>query len=472
MSTAPRRAAMLLSLSLAASLLHGCAPKTYDDPIAVMDASGADIDKRTEAAAQAERQSPTDPRRIEALNNILWHRNYSRTEQIYAVGQLIKYDEANFRTNIRKRINLIGSYDVLEPIYKEAVARKWTDFTPTAVRCYARPVHGMAEKDRPEARVIEQLNPGKTVEEVVFEVFADVKDLATPEERTAAWALINRIAPRDRVQTLLAKAPDSTPLVIDLRACLADLKTFPRDKEGVIWLMFLRDSKRAAWWSNAKAAVAKLNAEQLSGLELRHMPVITLLDSATLSADRATLARQLAASIESTEHFFNSPTYDGQSKDYPQTLRESADKLTWADLATIRVLLGAVRQPAVIQSLLAQAEADRTDTSTERGGALLASGSGFEARAFDPQIRRHDLKFVASQAMFDAIYTGLAHYHFHAQEFNNRDFAGPGAGDLEFADGHHMNCLVFTFVGKGRLNVDYYQAGGTVIDLGTVGAGK
>lgn len=469
MLPALRRAIVACSVVVAAALMPACGPKVYDDPIAVMDAASVDLDKRVDAAQQAERQSATDPRRIAALNNILWGRNFSRQEQVYAARQLMQYDEANFRLNIRKRINLIGSYEVLDPIYQEAVARKWTDLTPTIVRCYARPVHAMAEKDRPEARVLEQLNPGKSTEEVIFDVFADAKDAATPEERTAAWALLNRITPRERVHALLAKAPNTTPLVIDLRTCLNDLKTFPRDKEGVIWLMYLRDSKRSAWWANAKAAVAKLNAEQLTGLELRHLPAIMQLDSATLAANRQTLLRDLDAAITGAEHFFNSPTYDGQSRDYPQTLRETSDKLTWADLAVIRVLLRAVREPSVAASLLAQADADFKDKTSEHGGAMIFN-TNFEARAYDPQIRRHDLKFIPSQTMFEAIYTGLAHYHFHAQEISNTDFAGPGAGDLEFADTHHMNCLVFTNVGKGRLNVDYYQSGGVVIDLGTIGA--
>jgi hypothetical protein len=464
---AMKRAAMLLALAL----LSGCT-KTYPDPISVMDATAVDFDDRFNASQQAAKKTPTDPRRIAALNNILWHKGYTHQEQVFAALELIKYDEANFRVNIRRWANLIGSYDILEPIYKEAVARQWTDFTPTMVRYYARPVHGMAEADRPESKYLEQLNPGKTAEQVIFEVFADAKDTASPEERTAAWTLLNRIGNPDRVRALLAAAPQTTPLVIDLHACLTDLKTYPRDKEGVIWLMYLRDPQRKAWWDNARAAVAKLNAEQIKGLELRHLTAVTLFDNTTLATDRATLARQLAGDLAGAEHFINSPTYDGQNKDYPQSLRENADKLCWADLAVIRTLLNAVRQPAITSALFEQAEADLKDTTSEHGGALLTTPTGFEAKAFAPQFRTHNLKFVASQAMFDAIYTGLAHYHFHAQEYNNRDFAGPGAGDLDFATGHRMNCLVFTFVGRGRLNVDYYQAGGIVIDLGTIGAGK
>jgi hypothetical protein len=83
-------------------------------------------------------------------------------------------------------------------------------------------------------------------------------------------------------------------------------------------------------------------------------------------------------------------------------------------------------------------------------------------------MRAHDLKFLAPQALIDRVYTGLAHYHFHAQEYKNTNHAGPGIGDMEFAKRLNFNCLVFTFVERDRLNVDYYQPNGAVVDLGTL----
>jgi hypothetical protein len=62
----------------------------------------------------------------------------------------------------------------------------------------------------------------------------------------------------------------------------------------------------------------------------------------------------------------------------------------------------------------------------------------------------------------------LAHYHFHAQEYKNSEFAGPGKGDIDTADRLDFNFLVFTFIDEKTLNVDFYQPGGVVVDLGTI----
>jgi hypothetical protein len=92
----------------------------------------------------------------------------------------------------------------------------------------------------------------------------------------------------------------------------------------------------------------------------------------------------------------------------------------------------------------------------------------FEVLEFKPKVRHHDRRFNASQDMFDAAYTALFHFHFHAQKLRNGDHAGPGMGDKNYANNTRANCLVFTFVDEDTLNVDFYRHGGIVIDLGTI----
>jgi len=70
--------------------------------------------------------------------------------------------------------------------------------------------------------------------------------------------------------------------------------------------------------------------------------------------------------------------------------------------------------------------------------------------------------------MFDAAYTSLFHFHFHAQKHRNGDHAGPGLGDKNYADNTRANCLVLTFVNSKTMNVDYYRHGHVVVDLGTI----
>ncbi|MEE2819531.1 MAG: hypothetical protein VX615_02855, partial [Planctomycetota bacterium] len=78
-----------------------------------------------------------------------------------------------------------------------------------------------------------------------------------------------------------------------------------------------------------------------------------------------------------------------------------------------------------------------------------------------------DRRFNASQQMFDAGYTALFHFHYHAQKYRNGDHAGPGLGDKNYADSTRANCIVLTFVNEDEVNVDFYRHGGVVVDLGT-----
>ena len=103
-----------------------------------------------------------------------------------------------------------------------------------------------------------------------------------------------------------------------------------------------------------------------------------------------------------------------------------------------------------------------------RGVMALDEKGRFEILEFPPRFRRHDNEFIASQAMLDAAYTALFHFHNHAQRYTNNDHAGPGIGDVQYADNTRANCLVFTFVNKDTLNVDFYRHDRVIVDLGEV----
>jgi hypothetical protein len=64
--------------------------------------------------------------------------------------------------------------------------------------------------------------------------------------------------------------------------------------------------------------------------------------------------------------------------------------------------------------------------------------------------------------------TALAFYHFHAQERNNVELAGPAETDVAYATQSRRACVLFTSVGDGSFNVDFYGPDGLVIDLGTL----
>lgn len=455
-------------LTLALLTLSACAAPRYDDPIPVMTNRELSPDRRMEAARQAEARFPNDPRRISALNSLLWDRGFPHEHRRYAFDQLVAIDEAGFRPVLARRIVLIENPETVQYIYDQIVARGWGEFTPVLVRQWCRPVKGVMDAERSEKQALEKLNPGKTAGQVVLEVFADADDSIPVDQQAAAWELLCRITPPGELMSKLAAAPDSTPMVIDLKACASELHTLPRNREGVLWLGYLRDPARKPEWEAYRSASGRLSDHQREGLELRHLPVLPLLDDATLSADRATLLQQVGSVINAAEHHLEGPTYDGPMNDWPQRFNDWSDQLSWADLATLRLLMRAVADRSVASSLFTQADQDKTDTSTEHGGVIDHAGNGFVATAHPPAIRRHDLKYYPPQAMIEQLYTGLAHYHFHAQEYRNSRYAGPGLGDKENADRLPLNFLVLTFIDRDTLNVDFYRRGGVVLDLGVI----
>ena len=92
----------------------------------------------------------------------------------------------------------------------------------------------------------------------------------------------------------------------------------------------------------------------------------------------------------------------------------------------------------------------------------------FTARGFAPQRKEGDRKFFTPPTLVAAMYTGLAHYHFHAQSHDHAAYAGPGRGDLAFTEALRANTLVLTFVDRDTLNLDLALPGGVVLDLGSV----
>jgi hypothetical protein len=483
------RASSFVALGLLCVALAGCAgSRVYEDPVPVMVNRQAELDDRKSAMTQAEQRFADDPRRIKNLYRLVFEPGQPSELRLLAVDQLVKHDEAGFRTAIARDITRIGDWPTLRRVFELGVQRHWPDFTPVVVRNWARPAHGENDDDRLERRIIQELHPGQPVEAVVFDVFARQDKSIDIHEQVAAWELLNRIAPPRQLMADLAKAPDTTPLVVDLKACAADLHVVPANNEGVRWLFYLREPARKAFWDKAKARVAQLNDAQRDGLELRHLAVLTKLDPSVLAMDRNAMLARVAERLRDAEQHLTGPTYDGPMRDHPQLLHSSADKLAWADLATIDLLLGLLHDRAAIAALFRQADADVADTSTEYGGVIdyepeaagaaasaavppsggASGGGGFTVTPFEPLVRVHDLKYLPPPDMIERMYTAVAHYHFHAQSHKNSDYAGPGLGDLKMADRLRPNALVFTFIDDNRLNVDYYQPGFIVVDLGTV----
>jgi len=424
---------------------------------------------RMAAAKQAEKSHAQDPARIAALHEMLWRRGRGAEERQYAIDQLVAYDEQDFRQILSRRLVLIVNPETLRYVLEMAAERQWTELTPAIVRSYARQIVTNIPGPRPEEAALQALNPGKTIVEIVFDTFINTREQASINEQTAAWQLLRRLTDAPGLMKLLAAAPDTTPLVIDLKASASQLRTLPHGREGVLRLSTLRSPAYAALWQQQAELVSKLTDEQQQGLELRHLPVLLSVDQNVLSMGRQQLLDRVRQYLARQEHHLRGPTYDGPMRDYPQEFSAYASDLPWADLATIDLLARVILENRSVQAeLFAQADRDKLDTSSEHGGVLLLDDGRYQARAFSPMQRQNDYKFFPSQEMIDTLYRGVAHYHFHAQAHHNRDYAGPGMGDMRMARTLEAHCIVLTFINADTLNVDYYQPGGQVIDLGTI----
>lgn len=203
--------------------------------------------------------------------------------------------------------------------------------------------------------------------------------------------------------------------------------------------------------------------------EPRHEPVLRWVaarydPALTARTPRAELVRSIEQRL--TGRRFHDRTEGNVRVRFNESFSLAKGRLSNLDLITLLVLDSVVRESEVVKELLRQAALDRKDPTTEYGGVLSERG----ATLFPPHAgeRPGDHAFVASSTMMAASEDALAHYHFHAQAEENAEYAGPSAGDLDYAQRFQRHCVVFTSVGRGRLDVDVYFPNGMVVDLGEV----
>jgi hypothetical protein len=466
-------ARLLLNLAfiLLLSLNTGCATtsKQFSDPVAVMLQKDESVGVRMQAAKQAQIEQPDSDKRIAALQTLVWEWGHPQELRHYAIDQLIEHDEEAFRQQMHRRIVQVNNWGTLEYLFKVANDRGWGDsFTPTVVRQYARVVHGMKEEDRPEREILKQMHPDKSIEEVVFEVFVEAGKENKIISQADAWDLLGRISTKEQMLDYLKRAPGDTAMVIDLKTAADDLNVIAFNKEGSLWLSYLRKPEMRVYWNQLKDVVATLSDDQKKDLKLRHLSTLLTSTPQQRAMTRIDLISSINAYINSQKHYLKGATYDGGDADHPQEFSNWVDKLTWPDLLSINQIIQAIQSHMVTSNLFTWADEDKADKSTEYGGTIRKDDGVYEARLYKPRIRRHDRKFYPTPRMYDDLYTALAHYHFHAQEYHNENYAGPGIGDLQFADRNQFSCLAFTFIDENNMNVDYYLEGDIVIDLGTI----
>ena len=467
--------AAALQLCLVA-MLWGCASdQVKSDPIATLNAPSLTGYQHNKAMEALDATAPNDPETLKALHNVVSRDYYSLGVREAALNRLAERDLDNLKRTIRNTMPRSESPGWIERCSQIIAERGWTDLSPALVSSWARPRAWVRdEMQRPEYMALASMHGPDNITDVVYTLFLESKSAGQQGLRTRCWDLLHRLGQRERLVQLLASSnvPQDDAMLLDLRAGAAELGLVPRNREEILWLRKLREPDRSDFWARAVSAVKDLSPQRRADLELRDLPILvsaSLHDPEMLRMSSDDLYARAESYLQSQPHYVQDSNYAGIADSSQQRLRDHRGKLTWGDLAAIHIAIRALQVPEVVAHLFNYAERDQVDTSTEYGGVIaLDAKDRFEIREFQAMMRRHDQEFIASQAMLDAAYTSIFHFHLHAQKYRNEQFAGPGFGDINYADNVYANCLVFTFMNKDTMNVDFYRHGRVVIDLGVI----
>ncbi|RMH23707.1 MAG: hypothetical protein D6693_10945 [Planctomycetota bacterium] len=471
-----------LAAGLLMVLAASCASDPSGDPRSALDDPASTTPQQVQAVRSiaadltAGRVEPADGR--EALKRIVWRRSAPTPVRVAALEALLDHDPDDTAVMLGLMLPTETNWDLIARIGDLASERGWTALTPALVRSWARPVVEPADGDRPERAALAALHPAEPIERVVFRVFAAPEESGVDDRtRSAAWALLQRLDTDGSITRRLLAAPadgdePAHGMIADLRAGARDLGVVPRTAEQLNWLRRMRQPEHAGFWREASALVARLDEPRARGLALRHIPALVWAgrhEPSWLTASREEHLAALRSALDGRRRHRRTDGVDDFNRDR-ETLDAWEDALAWGDLLLVRMADRAIADRGVAGALFEQARRDRADTTTEHGGVIDEAGAGFLARPFPPRPTQRvgDNRFVASAEMLAASTQSLFHYHFHAQRRRNTEYAGPGRGDLAYADRFGRACLVFTTVSDAALNADVYFPGGARIDLGEI----
>jgi hypothetical protein len=492
---------VMAGLALGSTLcLAGCGSSTPKDALRVFKDPAATSNDKLAALDAANRQAQANPMEKaplrEALFAMLWDASQPTNLRRQVCKQLLAdTDPATLEETATQFATLVAREpdpEIVAATARWASARGRQEFVGPLVR-------GAVFSPRAEPEVLAAIASLTSTPDVATALFAQVLEPSIPESQRAspmdyerrvqadAWTLLARgDADSSRRAALVQQASAPNPkakgaaLLDALRTTGAALRVMPDTGEELQWLAAIHASGDATWISQVQAALGHVPARER--LAMRHLEPLRwaqLHQPTWLTMSREELfstIRQRLAGRDVRTRPWKSPI-----KPYREQFDVVAQALSWADALSLLVIDECVRTASNRAMLAQQARIDRDDRTTEYGGLLMDLGAGYQFVVYPPRAaqRRSDVEFVAGEELIaDArVRPGvLAHYHFHAQEDQNDDNAGPSEGDLDYAQRFASSCLVLTTVRGGKVNVDFYQprAGGVavVVDLGTLVLGE
>ena len=458
--------------------ISACAVSAGKDPMKSLSNPGS-LPVVQVAAMEKLDQEPS-PEYISALKRIMWQPGFAESTRLEAFVRLVKLDEPGLKEILRLQLPKLMALAWRQKLCELIVEHHWVDMTPTLVRAWSVPMAAWIEqdKDRPERIAIEQLNGKDQLTDLLVKMLVESNPITEANLRLRCWEMLQKIGQKERLVKLLADAsvkPDDR-LLSNLRSCAGELGIVPTTKEEILWLQALLETKNIAFWAQAKAATMQLPPDVRAKLEIRELPTavaVSTFKPELLSKTPAELYQLVDARRQAKGSRIVSPSFEGYGGDHTENLYEMRNKLSWGDLASMAIAMEIFDSPILCQQIFDLADRDMADRDTEYGGVIRIKSDGKPAiEEMKPRVQGNDLRYEASQKMFDNAYTGLFHFHLHCQSYDNMQYAGPHLGDFAYAESTRANCLVFSFVSRKELNVDFYRHGPMVVDLGCIARPK
>ena len=475
---APRGVVAVLARAalVAAVLAAGCSsgPESVENPAAVLSVGGQSRERYFDAL-EAARQRGVDEETKAALRRMIAADGFAIDARERAFDLLYETDPKAVVAALENSLPRMGDVSWRRRVSELVGERKMQELVPTLIRAWANPVPGLAgDEVRPERAALGMIVGEDQVSATLLRTMKDASPTTQANLRARCWELLMKSGDEARLRALLAD-PGSTQgdaMLTDLARVANELGVLPTTREEILWARKLCEPSRAAFFADAKAALAQMPAARREQLELRAIPVAVACMKRRPSL-LATTEPDLFAEIDARTKGRKkaSPDFTGYGDGFTETLYQVRDRLVWSDLAAMALALDVLSEQALRTHLFEVADRDREDRTTEYGGVVaLAAGSGSTAEflEFEPRAKASDIRYESPQALFDALYTGLYHVHFHAQNYENEKYAGPHMGDFAFGDSARCNGLVFTFLSADLLGVDFYRHGRVVVDLGAI----
>jgi hypothetical protein len=464
----------LLGVIVAAAAASACGPsRSVTHPLETLQTKGEGKRMHLQAIEVLDDQPMTDAYR-DVLHDMVWRPGYSALVRMAAVQRLHVLEPDQLARTIRQHLSRLGDSQWHRTLCAWIAQEKWKELTPALVSSWGpfRPM--VPDSERPEYLAIVAIHGQEHVEDVVLELLGTSTRVSQQGLRTRCWGLLNRIGARDELIDLLKRGDfgERDAFMADMVAAYQELGVVPRNREEILWVRKLRTAGYQTYWSQIAAALGDMDPARRDHLQLRDLAVAVAAHRhrpKLLNASMTSLRSNLQERLGRVVTYRRTDGVGWKGGGVRDRLEQHIAELTWGDLVAMTLAMDAMDVTQVRSHLFDYADRDHLDQSTEYGGIIALDDQGrYEILEFLPRIRHHDSRFNAPQAMLDAGYAALFHFHFHAQDHRNAANAGPGFGDEQYADNLRANCLVLTFVDDDVLNLDYYRHDGVEVDLGTI----